>query len=73
MDPRPDDALLGINHNRDALSPPPPPFSEYIAHVYCIYREYMVGAEMDKVYPVRLRKLRGRALASPLQFSGRAG
>ena len=33
----------------------------------------MVGAEMDKVYPVRLRKLRGRALASPLQFSGRAG
>ena len=32
----------------------------------------MVGAKMDKVYLVRLRKLRGRALASPRQFSGRA-
>ena len=28
----------------------------------------MVGAEMDKVYPVRLRKLRGRALASFFSF-----
>ena len=26
-------------------------------------KEYMVGAKMDKVYLVRLRKLRGRALA----------
>ena len=37
-----------------------------------VNREYMVGAEMDKVYPVRLRKLKGRALASPLQSLGRA-
>ena len=28
--------------------------------VFCIKcREYMVGAEMDKVFPVKLRKLRG--------------
>ena len=32
----------------------------------------MVGAETDKVYLVRLRKLRGQALGSPLQFSGQA-
>ena len=30
------------------------------------YRKYMVGAEVDKVYPVRLRKLRGQAWPSSI-------
>ena len=37
-----------------------------------IDREYMVDAEVDRVYPVRPRKLRRKALASPRECSGQA-